>query len=799
MEYLDIADIKTERLIRTCLENESLIPVFGAGFTAGEKSKGGVVPNGEKFKEIMISSIINNSPKLKDHSGQLKSREFSQIAELYLNKKIVPTEKVKNDIENNFLGVKLQGNKNDFLKISWPYLYTLNIDDAIENNSNYTAVLPYLNISKNSRSFGCVYKVHGDATHEIIYDEKTSLIFSSSQYIRSLIKNESMLLFLKTDLVEKNVLFIGCSLRNEIDLLYSVIGQDEQPSNASRRIYVTTTKPDAIKELDLETYFINTVILTSDYDAFYEKIISIASEYSKKEKDPLEKFILSKTNRLDEEKNINIDFLLKSSSIFNGKPHYITTPYFAIERSENNNIINSCIHNPITILKGRRFSGKSQSLLNIANQTSQKHVYFFPSTISVTEETLSECFSKENSLFIFDTNVLNYKVASFIRDKIAILTENNSSILIACNPTEIDIANTFVFAFDGEFYFEIENKFDPNELKNLNNKLSKLGIINFQSNKSILDNTFYLSREYPDRKSRIVKFDELSSSEIKALLVISVFDKIYSSAARAIGLHLGGMQQLATKLHPILELEIADKTEIQHHSHTKLSLNSKPWLFQVLADFNKNKGNSQTSLLIKELVEVFIGNQHFNYIQQKVIMFDTLNQVFSYDKGGAGSLIKEVYITIQPLLSDSPDYWLQRAKSILKLEQKDIDTIKDGIDYARKAFKDGIRDKTINNAEFTIALLYGKLCKLENYSEPNNIVEAIDWFHTAINKNKSNKAYVDSMLEHSRRNKGPFHYLCIYLQDGDKDIKLLNAREKVKDLLSYYNKKNITSQFSGLE
>lgn len=792
MEYLDIEDTKTEGIIRTCLENNSLIPILGSGYTKGEKSNGGVVPDGEMFKKIMISSILNSSPNFKDHVDQLNLREFSQIAEIYLNVKIVPAEIVKDDIKKNFLGVKLQGKKREFLKIGWPYLYTLNIDDAIEGSSNYVAVLPYLNISKNSRDVGCVYKVHGDATHEIIYDDETNLIFSSSQYIRSLIKNESMLLFLKTDLVENNILFVGCSLRNEIDLLYSVIGQDEKPSVVSRRIYVTTTKPDALKELDLETYNINTVILTPDYDIFYTKLISIAGKTIEHKDNLLEKFLLNEVNILEEDKNINLDFLLKVASTFNGKQHYITIPNFAIERSSEKDIAKSCACNPITIVKGRRFSGKSLILLSIANQTSHKHVYFFPSTISVTNETLIECFSKENSLFIFDTNVLNYKDASFVRDNIATLTKRNSSILIACNPTEIDIAHTFSFSFDGEFYFEIENKLDSFEIDKINKKLSKLGIINFKNNRSLLDNTFYLSREYPDRKSRIVNFDELDNNEIKTLLVVAVFDKIYSSAARAIGIHLDGMKKLAIKLHPILELEEADKAEIQHHSHTKLSLNSKPWLFQVLSDFNKNKGNKQTSKLIKELVESFIVNQHFSYISQKVIMFDTLNQVFSYEDGGSGSLIKEVYIAIQPLLSDNPDYWLQRAKSILKLELKNIDTIKDGIDYAKKAFKDGVRNKTVTNAEFTIALLHGKLCFLENYSDYNNIFEAIEWFYTSINKNKYNKAYIDSMLEHSRKNKGPFHNLCNYLKDGDKDIKLLNVREKVQALLHYYNQQDKT-------
>ena len=45
-------------------------------------------------------------------------------------------------------------------------------------------------------------------------------IFDSTQYIDSLQKNNWMLNRLKQDYVDKNILFVGCSLDDELDLMH---------------------------------------------------------------------------------------------------------------------------------------------------------------------------------------------------------------------------------------------------------------------------------------------------------------------------------------------------------------------------------------------------------------------------------------------------------------------------------------------------------------------------------------------------------------------------------------------------
>ena len=791
MEFLNIKDDQTRNMLSNCIANKTLIPIIGSGFTAGEKSSGGSVPDGDKFRSIMIDAILTSSDELKNSQDALKKREFSQLAEIYLNEKFVPGTIVKENIKKYFSEVSLSKEKKLFIKICWPYVYTLNIDDAIERNSGLTPVLPYKSISGRSREMGCVYKIHGDAIHELLYDDETSLIFSGSQYIRSLIKNESMLLFLKTDLTENNLLFVGCSLRNEIDLLYAIIGNDEPPNPASNRILVSREKPDALTQIDLERYNINAVLLVDDYENFYTEMKEISEERVCSVHNQMEEYLLEYNYVLHKDKNTNINFLLKVESSYKKVPYYLILPYYYADRELSVGIIWSCKNNPVTIVKGRRFSGKSLLLLGIAKKITDRPVFFFPSRMTISPGMIESCLETRNSLIIIDSNVLDYKAAFVIRDNLKKLSELKTNILIACNPAEIDVANYFALSCDEDCYYELSNKPDQSEYEKMNNKLSEIGLINFKKSKTLLDNTYYLSEEYPDRKARIIKHNDFSEKEIMTLLIVAVFEKIYSAVSRVLGMGVGEMKKLSEKLHPLLEIETASTQERHHHSSCKLLSNSKPWLFKVITEYYEKKGVDDTTQVILKLAKLFVDIDSYRYIQQKIIMFDTLNQVFGVSHGGVSALIRTVYEKLQDILSDDPNYWLQRSKSILKLENKNLGDLRDGVDYAKKALNDSKRTKTVINAEFTIALLYGKLCRMEDYAKPFDVAEAVDWFYEAIQKHNYNKDYINSMIEHSRSKRGDFFKLCKYLYGENLHYELLPKRDKVQFLIEYSGVKHI--------
>ncbi|MEI7000056.1 hypothetical protein ACOQJ6_31815, partial [Klebsiella pneumoniae] len=116
-------------------------------------------------------------------------------------------------------------------------------------------------------------------------------------------------------------------------------------------------------------------------------------------------------------------------------------------------------------------------------------------------------------------------------------------------------------------------------------------------------------------------------------------------------------------------------------------------------------GYDSTKNILLEVIKALLSNKQHEDTGKKIIMFDTINLLFSRKKG-AGRLILKLYEDLQPILSHEPDYWLQRAKAMGKV-LKGEGHLREAIDFAKKAYEDGKRDKTILNAEFTLANLHG--------------------------------------------------------------------------------------------
>lgn len=127
----------------------NLIPFFGAGFSAGAEALNGSVPDCAAAQEYMKKALIEENPECADYLAKL---DFTGIAGEFYND--VPELKRARYFEDNFTDVKLGDNLKAFLhEIDWPYAYTINFDDGIEQsvpegNTKFRIVLPYRGFRK---------------------------------------------------------------------------------------------------------------------------------------------------------------------------------------------------------------------------------------------------------------------------------------------------------------------------------------------------------------------------------------------------------------------------------------------------------------------------------------------------------------------------------------------------------------------------------------------------------------------------------------------------------------------------
>ena len=260
-------------LLRGLLLTGRCIPFLGAGFTAGEPAYRGCVPSGTAFMNVMRNAINASPTSEKPDPSSLERYNFQQLADEYFREPIVDLDDIKTTLRNLFTCVSLTSEtKKDFLRWDWEYIYTLNIDDAIERELNAIKVLPHSDFSQH-KTTQFVYKLHGDAADAVTAGTSAAmkLIFGSADYISSLISNRSLISTLANDFAERHLLFIGCSLTDELDILFALAQANTTsvPPPTTNRVYITADEPsDYESKKKLRRYGI-TEVLVVDYGEFY--------------------------------------------------------------------------------------------------------------------------------------------------------------------------------------------------------------------------------------------------------------------------------------------------------------------------------------------------------------------------------------------------------------------------------------------------------------------------------------------------------------------------------------------------
>ena len=176
-------------------------------------------------------------------------------------------------IEDNFTRVyDVEQSKRHFLNCNWKTIFTLNYDDTIENVIDIDVIIPYDKFSFRSRKRNMI-KLHGDAKRFSCTGDSRYCVLGNQQYV-ALVKaenNRDLIKVLENVFYSKSILFVGCSLDDELDLLYSAGMQLEEKvkkndlhriiylfySDDEKDIYTTSKKLEDLCEGDLIQEYIN--------------------------------------------------------------------------------------------------------------------------------------------------------------------------------------------------------------------------------------------------------------------------------------------------------------------------------------------------------------------------------------------------------------------------------------------------------------------------------------------------------------------------------------------------------------
>lgn len=754
MDVINSKDIFDELVKK--IANNQLIPIIGSGFTLNCSAKHGVVPSGNMYKEYMLDAFCKDRSIPDKDRAVLNTRPFSEIAGYYI--KYVDDSTKHRYFLNNFSGVKIEDEKKlNFLKINWPYIYTLNIDDGIEKNSTFSHV-----ISSNKKvvddkvfdEYNCVIKLHGDVNEIINYHNYDSLIFSKRQYGESMSKNKVLLTKLSHDAQFQNLIFIGCSLSDEMDMLLSLPGSTDVTK--TNRYICVTERPGILQKLSYEQYGITHVIVFDSYNDIYNQLYAAWVESQKISSDELDTHKNYRIEMIDDQFEVNKSYYLFGKSLFETRK--IKKPFFFISRDAIKQVLEHEKEYNIVIVQGNSYSGKTYVLSDLVMRIRNKDVYAFESKDRIAGKAFLKLLDKTNSLFLFDTNSLDIEQIEYIfRHQKQLRERHNKCFIFAHNNNrELHglihlLKDSSVISKNSIGSIHLNNSLSDKEIREINPLMTRCGIGILKANCTILDNVINSSVALESKhKYSNVRLSFKSLKEIASLIILAIEKKVYSTQVIKFDI-LAEIHNQYLKGKPLIDLERTWSFEASasDNPNEKYIINAEYWLYKQLEKYAAVERHQAVIVnafkyIISKIVELegkpeIIGYANFSY--RKYILFDNINRIFKTNGKNSILLIKEIYDGLNEYLSNDPNYLHQRAKCYIRLAYYTRNTgeiekiLSDSARYANislgifsQRYDESHNGKiiiSIDHVKYTLAVNACHKCNTHEFKDINENSEAI--------------------------------------------------------------------------
>lgn len=770
-------------------QDGTLVPVFGAGFTVGETaSSGNKVPKGAEFQGIMFDQLAEYG-MTDAELDSLKKGTFSDVSDVYFDPNFVPSDVVKKTLQDYFLDVTLGPEKRSLINdIDWKYIYTLNIDNAIEKHSKFRPIYPYdAGLSDNSRGFSPVYKLHGDVFYEVTHTSDR-LVFRKASYLESIQSNRRMLSLLQEDMLNKNVIYIGCSLSDENDIAFLVASKNI-PGKVTRRIVFSNEEPDRIEASKLKRHGVNTVILIDkgEYSQPY-KLLQAAYLLSAENDKEMDRFVLDLKYLGDDPKE-NQDFLIQGVADV-GSEHggsASVLPYYYASRDVEQELLESTLVGGVVVVSGPRVSGKTLLTRSVVGKIKDRRVYFVESGTALESTYLNKLMGLKSSVIVFDAKTIDLELAKIIRNNVLYLRGSSTTVLCVVDSSDgvlVDALNsTRLVALP---LVQVDRKFSAKESRTVNQRFKSVRCPSFRGGRKLLDNLFNAYNVLG--QDTVIKRVPKEKDFLALLYVLSVKRKVDGDWVNFVSASHTRLDELISKSIPYLDYERVGRSELASHAGYKVVCNSEVWLLAVLSELYRARG---VAWCIDSLLELVRGiPPEESRLAIELTLFDNLNFAFAGDKGGAAELIIGFYERLEDIRGSEAEFFVQKAKAYYNMYRQS-----DGVEK----LGDRIRELTIaetwaqserdeaaeRNIRHIIALVSLRRAYDDAYSTTDYAVDAVNRTWRALSEEHFNSAYVAKLAEGSLRGSDYLAGLLFAIQTGKlSDVRILQVKDKIEFIRS---------------
>lgn len=803
--------------VKRLLGERALIPILGTGFSCSSRAFKGIVPTGEEFKEHMLNVLCKRRYKSVEEQQQLKSLMFSDIANLYETVEDISKDERRQYIRDNFWKVKLDDTRKKLLHINWPYIYTLNLDDGIEENSSFKQVICAFDDidEKILDEAKCVIKLHGDVNRYL--SSRGKIIFSKKAYIDSLQNNRALLNRVENDMVYQNIVYIGCSLSDELDL--RITTKDIINSDTNYRFYFTTKEPTVLKRDELKAYGITHIVLFKDYDEIYWSLYELWQNKTVKSKGYLSDCKVKKVMQIKEySDSVNNAYFFDGKSLLNDKREAIL-PYYFIRREISGRIVKEINAKNFVLIRGYSCTGKTYILMDVLRQLNNKEVYYLQSKELIHPGKLKALLGRKNICILADDMAFSNENLRYIIDNLSSLHDLNIHVLYAISYKNNEIFNIMQLLKSNNDtrmnYISdsmvIPKKLSKSETASINDRLNKCNIGTFFDDRTMVDNILNIANTVNvHSKYDNLVLNDLNKKQIAALVLLSIKKKVFVKECSDLDIY-EEMKFYSDKLDPVIDEERTEDFERspRYNSRSKFVLNGEMYLVKTLKNWVKPSNYDLVAEAYEYLIKQIVGDKlpTVDYSDTRpyrdFIMLDNINYLFGSKQ--RMDLIRKIYDKLQGMLASEPSYKHQRAKcEILAAKYTtDVSVKKEYYEQAenyvlgaimiyQKRYSEKNNEKiniSLQHAKYTRALIYCNLCMLDNYANVELNVKAIQMTYEAfltsynsfeyagkdtVNYNKAIENMISDMIEMAANLPGEAKEQLEYLLNKKNEVLVQN-------------------------
>lgn len=664
------------QMMKDILETTKPILLLGSGFSIGAKNAQGNLPDGK----TLAMKILNEFYSGKDLE-ELKGKELRKICT-----NVVADEKkdeLQHYLTNLFINAEPGEGHLKFTNYSWSKIYTLNIDDLVENIykvQNKGLLVQNSEYVENKDNLPVLIKLHGDVNHpEIPY------IFCDNTYRQNSLSPNCSLESFSNDFFNNDTIFVGTEF-DESDILTDLLRNENAGYKDYRyHFFVAPEIKDRIlrKKIENNQNYIH-IKLTA------EKFIEIASEITNKQSMLSEYEIKLKYANL-----IKIDDALKThnhdSKIYSGA----TTTYddvrndYDINYYEYRSILDTVLNNKsssVICVFGKPYIGKSTLARRIIYELSIKGYFSIELKINTVYdfETLKAYLGliKNNKIAVLCEEAAMYysniktliEGYNFSSKKIIVVTTSNKTIhLSKCH--EINV-------FYNYYPLELKEEINNVKAKLIFNKLeekSRLGTlseirpftrnkcINVLSSKGDLINCLYYVSHgedyelYFDKEYNKFIVDTSVNNFLFDIILFSIMG-IESFPASYIRLYYGNISEgLIQSMETILSVYENGDVKIRAGDYFKRYIieQDNKFKIKIIKKYALLLKDSVNEKILNTATRIFECLLHFNSLKNSLKVKMSNND------------LDVLFDELEKYYKNISYFWLERA--LLKADKKDFD------------------------------------------------------------------------------------------------------------------------------